>query len=355
MHCVKCLNIEVGIKTSTRGAFAKCKRNKFLSPITLCTVCEMKVQTIINYPNGSVYEGEVEESNDKTELINGKMTFPNGDVYEGEWNKNNQMHRGTLVLNNGVVCVGKWRNNKFVRGKVIEVNGVVHEGKFNDVDDYLGHGKITYANGEVYEGGEFRDGEFIGKVKFLHANGDVYEGANDGAGVVKWVDGREYDVVNDMYVARNYKQYMKMCESGRMSAGMSAGMLANVCNDALNPITMENIVDREHKKLRSPVIFHEMGKGNERRLVHPMDLESYTSLIRTNPENPVCPMCRMRIEASKEDMEGLKELLMKEEYKLRVRSMRSAARSMKSSMRALKQGGGGGTRKRKKKRCMRLR
>lgn len=339
------LNIEVGIKTSTRGAFAKCKRNKFLSPITLCTVCEMKVQTIINYSNGTVYEGEVEVSNDKTELINGKMTFPNGHVYEGEWNKNNQMHRGTLVLNNGVVCVGKWRNNKFVRGKVIEVDGVVHEGKFNGVDDYLGHGKITYANGEVYEGGEFRDGEFIGKVKFFHANGDVYEGANDGAGVVKWVDGREYDVVNGMYVARNYKQYMKMCESGRMSA--------NVCNDALNPITMENIVDREHKKLRSPVIFHEMREGNKRRLVHPMDLESYTSLIRTNPENPVCPMCRMRIEASEEDMEGLKELLMEEEYKLRVRSMRSAARSMKSSMRALKHGGGGGTRKRKKKRGMR--
>jgi hypothetical protein len=339
------LNIEVGIKTSTRGAFAKCKRNKFLSPITLCTVCEMKVQTIINYSNGTVYEGEVEKSNDKTELINGKMTFPNGHVYEGEWNKNNQMHRGTLVLNNGVVCVGKWRNNKFVRGKVIEVNGVVHEGKFNGVDDYLGHGKITYANGEVYEGGEFRDGEFIGKVKFFHANGDVYEGANDGAGVVKWVDGRGYDVVNGMYVARNYKQYMKMCESG--------GMSANECNDALNPITMEKIVDHEHKKLRSPVIFHEMREGNKRRLVHPMDLESYTSLIRTNPENPVCPMCRMRIEASEEDMEGLKELLMEEEYKLRVRSMRSAARSMKSSMRALKQGGGGGTRKRKKKRGMR--
>jgi len=161
---------------------------------------------------------------------------------------------------------------------------------------------------------------------------------------VKWVDGREYDVVNSMYVARNYKQYMKMCESG--------GMSANECNDALNPITMEKIVDHEHKKLRSPVIFHEMGKGNERRLVHPMDLESYTILIRTNP---VCPMCRMRIEASEEDMEGLKELLMEEEDKLRVRSMRSAARSMKSSMRALKQGGGGGTRKRKKKRCMRLR
>ena len=62
-------------------------------------------QTKIEYRNGDVYEGEVNENNDKHGW--GKMTYLNGDVYEGEWKK----------------------------------------------DLYHGWGKITYDNGDVYEGG----------------------------------------------------------------------------------------------------------------------------------------------------------------------------------------------------------
>ena len=42
-------------------------------------------QTKIEYRNGDVYEGEVNENNDKHGW--GKMTYLNGDVYEGEWKK----------------------------------------------------------------------------------------------------------------------------------------------------------------------------------------------------------------------------------------------------------------------------
>jgi hypothetical protein len=88
----------------------------------------------INYPDGSVYVGEVRNGQRNGQ---GTYTFVNGDVYVGEFRDNQRNGQGTFTFISGNVYVGEYR-----------------DGQRN------GQGTYTSAWGRV-QNGTWRNGEFV--------------------------------------------------------------------------------------------------------------------------------------------------------------------------------------------------
>lgn len=133
------------------------------------------------YPNGDVYEGDVNAENNPHGK--GTMNYNNGiRRYEGEWENGQRSGQGTYTYTNGSTYVGNWVNGrKNGQGtmrwtaRVGEANGDVYEGNF--ADGWMnGHGIMKYDNGDVYEGNWGVDGLRHGRGIMKYANGDMYDG-----------------------------------------------------------------------------------------------------------------------------------------------------------------------------------
>ena len=128
--------------------------------------------SVITYPNGDVYEGELR---DGLRCGRGRMIYASGDVYVGMWKDDLRDGAGTTTYAGGDVYQGEYRADKrHGRGKYIFTNGNVYEGDYCD-NKRQGFGVFRYANGEVYEG-EFENGKRCGRGKYIFANGEVREG-----------------------------------------------------------------------------------------------------------------------------------------------------------------------------------
>lgn len=153
--------------------------------------------TIIKYPNGDVYEGNV--SNGIPEG-SGKKIYANGITYVGEWSKGQRNGKGKLVYPNGDIYEGGFSNGKkngngiFIWKNPPNTGDLKYEGQYVD-DIEEGRGKHFWVNGDSYEG-DYRSGSRTGKGKYTWKNGDVYTGnflnnQLNGEGVVVFSDGEK--------------------------------------------------------------------------------------------------------------------------------------------------------------------
>ena len=106
--------------------------------------------TTVEYTNGDVYEGQIQ--NDQCNGY-GIMYYANGDVYEGQW-KNDYPHgEGVATLVNGEVYEGELKNGYF-HGQGVHysvTDGWYYEGQFQDGERH-GQGLFMYASGNIYSG-----------------------------------------------------------------------------------------------------------------------------------------------------------------------------------------------------------
>ncbi len=87
--------------------------------------------TVIDYPNGDHYEGQMENR----ELgPRGTYTFANGSVYTGEFEHNVMQGHGVFVYANGDRYEGNWKNNRFHgKGTFVHMDtGKVRSGYWNE-------------------------------------------------------------------------------------------------------------------------------------------------------------------------------------------------------------------------------
>lgn len=99
-------------------------------------------------------------------LYKGQVTLKNGiEVPDGE---------GELLVKNGDIFAGLFRNGEIVLGKVIHTNDEIYEGQFRNGKAH-GNGIYFYDNGTYYEG-EFKNGMFNGYGRITFDNGEFYEG-----------------------------------------------------------------------------------------------------------------------------------------------------------------------------------
>ncbi|MDC3124809.1 trypsin-like peptidase domain-containing protein [Gammaproteobacteria bacterium] len=136
----------------------------------------------IEYPNGSVYEGEVRngKANGLGMTTHGPRSIRPGDIYQGGFRD------------------GKYHGfGKYMFGPSSEFAGDIYTGDFRD-DKSHGFGKYTYATGDLLEG-EFKDGYPNGFGKFIWGRtpnaGDIYQGGfsgfkRNGFGRYTFADGR---------------------------------------------------------------------------------------------------------------------------------------------------------------------
>lgn len=119
---------------------------------------------IITYPNGDVYDGDLEDGNKEGE---GEMKYANGDFYRGDWANDRKDGEGQMEYANGDSYDGEWSNDKK------EGDGVFmyspgqqyrqYRGDFeNDIKE--GSGIMEYSDGSHYEGewlNDLRHGEGV--------------------------------------------------------------------------------------------------------------------------------------------------------------------------------------------------
>lgn len=151
----------------------------------------------IEYPDGSVYVGDVLFPNQTDELSvqedvltdeedslgptaaevmiphgNGMMTYADGSIYTGDWQSGKKVGRGKLTQPNGQINEGEFSNDvQTGSGTQSSPDGFLYTGSFSQ-GTFHWSGEIRYSNSDVFQG-EFANGLREGK--------GVYKVSKDGS------------------------------------------------------------------------------------------------------------------------------------------------------------------------------
>ena len=152
----------------------------------------------IKYPNGNVYNGEIDLKtwkpvpNKECELIINGV-----DTWKGEIKNGLPYRKGVMFYENGGKYEGEYKNGKMHGiGVLMFPNGDKYAGNFLE-GKREGRGVYTFADGTKYEG-EYKNGKRHGQGVLTFPNGDKYagnflEGKEDGRGVYTFADGVKYE------------------------------------------------------------------------------------------------------------------------------------------------------------------
>lgn len=126
----------------------------------------------VQAPNGEIYEGLFL---DGQRVSKGKINYPDGSVYEGEWNSQGPHGEGMLILKRGenIKYTGRFENNHTGYGRIEWADGVHYEGGWSN---YETSGIGTMYIGDRVDKGEYTNGCRTGKGRMEWQNGDWYEG-----------------------------------------------------------------------------------------------------------------------------------------------------------------------------------
>ncbi len=139
----------------------------------------------ITYADGTSYEGG---------YLNGewhgfgKRCYTDGGYYEGEYDMGKEIGTCTIVYGynstlNGSVYQGEVENSKWTEGKITYADGSYYEGEFED-GFYSGDGYLSYPNGDFKDGSwhyseQLKESHFTGEALLHLENGDVFAGEID--------------------------------------------------------------------------------------------------------------------------------------------------------------------------------
>ena len=107
--------------------------------------------SIINYSNGNVYKGEINQNGRRNGL--GELFYENGDVFAVKWENDIANGCGVMYTLSGIEYRGRWLNN-LIHGKQIIIkypNGDVYKGNMIN-DEMSGQGIYNWSNGDSYVG-----------------------------------------------------------------------------------------------------------------------------------------------------------------------------------------------------------
>ena len=165
VHCQNLVKRKRSLKTSGNGGDSG--SNYYSSKLT-----PFKERKVINFPDGSVYDGEVENG---VACGKGLQKYDDGSYYEGEFDNNQRNGKGIYVWKNGGQYVGEFINNeKSGFGLYKYPSGASYEGEFYR-DKKHGQGKYKYVTGEIYNG-EWSDGKKNGYGEMIYKDGSVKKG-----------------------------------------------------------------------------------------------------------------------------------------------------------------------------------
>ena len=148
----------------------------------------------IKYPNGRVYEGEVDVAGKRHGK--GKLTLKDGEIQEGNWEEGLPHGEGFKVTYadgetiEGTQVDGKWEGH--ARNEYPD--GYVYEGEVDGDGTRHGKGKLTFKDGHIQEG-QWKNGKPDGEgFKVTLADGGTREGTMvdgkwEGHAVYTYVDG----------------------------------------------------------------------------------------------------------------------------------------------------------------------
>lgn len=187
------------------------------------------------WPNGTYYEGTVED-NGKKISVTGKGTtyFKSGAIYEGYHRDSFEDGKGTMYYTDGAVYKGHWEKGNFYgNGKLTFYEGICYIGFFDFRDNKLEfRGKKIMPSGSYYEGtfinrslegfakyynafkeliyeGEYKNNKRNGHGKAYYSDGSFYVGEwkdnkKHGKGVLQRMDGSAIEGTwkNDLYDGR---------------------------------------------------------------------------------------------------------------------------------------------------------
>ncbi|MCI2228445.1 hypothetical protein MC378_04640 [Polaribacter sp. MSW13] len=135
------------------------------------------------FKNGDKYVGEF--NRDEMHGYGAIMYFKNGDKFQGTF-EYNKMDYGTLILKDGTIRKGNWKNKKQEgKGATIFKNGDEYNGEYKKGLKH-GFGVFKWSNGDIYKGlwkNDVREGNGV----FSPTNGAIYKG--------KWKNDEQEDGV----------------------------------------------------------------------------------------------------------------------------------------------------------------
>jgi len=100
----------------------------------------------------------------------GKLVLENGDIYEGNWKNGKKSGHGIYLYSNGLKYNGNWEDDRMDgTGSLIFSDGSLYCGDFSK-GSITGEGIFRYSDGAVYEGG-WKDGKWNGEGKFKLKDG----------------------------------------------------------------------------------------------------------------------------------------------------------------------------------------
>ena len=152
----------------------------------ICPILGPTHKARIRYPNGDVYEGEVDVYGSPEG--EGKYTFANGDVYEGEFQSGIRVY-GKMTYTNGDVYEGEWdycdlldengneicENERCGEGICIYANGDSYSGTWYG-GKWHGNGEYMSESRGLYYAGEWVNGKMKGMGKIIHPDKTVEDG-----------------------------------------------------------------------------------------------------------------------------------------------------------------------------------
>jgi hypothetical protein len=152
------------------------------------------------FPNGTYYEGNLENNLPNTAYENGNMNYNNQ-------KDNIDSKKGELKLFENDIYKGEWLNGKFKgKGLLFISNKCKYEGEFKD-SLFSGQGNLTYSDIDEYNyfyEGQFENNKFEGegyfKFQLNEKNEDQFEDYNgqwknglpNGKGIYTWKGGIKY-------------------------------------------------------------------------------------------------------------------------------------------------------------------
>ena len=124
----------------------------------------MEGRGILNYPDGSSYEGDFKNAKFEGKGI---LRCTSRYVYEGDFKDGKCEGEGTLTYANGNVYEGHFKDGKRGgKGIMHYVGGTIYEGDFQD-DTFEGKGTLSHANGTIVRKGNFKNGKKDGNMRVI--------------------------------------------------------------------------------------------------------------------------------------------------------------------------------------------
>jgi hypothetical protein len=158
---------------------------------------EVEVEVILNFPDGSHYEGNVE--NEKMHG-QGVLTYSNGEKWQGSF-ENGKPFTGSGVYKfaDGRIFDGSLFEGRFKFGMLSDENGKIWKGFFNEQGEpSTGSGFYALKDGSIYEG-HLKDGR-LNFGKLTNKDGKVWSGffneqgePSTGSGFYALKDGSIYE------------------------------------------------------------------------------------------------------------------------------------------------------------------